>query len=876
MIGWFFVFFSLVVSLSANVAVAGDAYQKVSHDKIEVLYASEYEVLSKKVLDYELGLIEQYSDSYGFTLDDTQYVGLLSSHNQVANAYSTQIPLNLQMNFPAGALAVDYFSGTSWIKTLLLHESAHNFQLNPKKNPLSYYTHKVVKNSFFTLLLFAPVFPVPNLAESSFMLEGNAVLNESWHNNGGRLYNGALLAMTLTQARAGYITPERTYNNHLYFPYDTHHYIVGGFFHLYLAELYGIDKVNSYFYNFSGQWIPIFTNSVFKETFGKDFEESLAGYNAWLLGKYSGFEASEGKVLFSSKSAVKLNADAQSVYFLISDHLSKPTLIELDKKTGQTKKRKTNHRLGKVFKSKGKYYSLSSAHTSPERVEVGLYDSKGVLKEGSASKAVQSLNNKGEMVYFDIPSSFDEPQMYVDGAFYEQVNSSVYSYHGRHYYFVQEGKTRTLYEDKTALFSYQGWYGFVCDKDENGIYFITNTKNGSGLYRFSSGVISRMSSGDDIVDAKLLTRDSALVETVGAEGLSFREIRLESRVAEVEEITYFFEKDARFDALTFNERAVKSEEYNPLTNLHYASLSQSIMSSGDDVDFDIAVNFTDPLSQNAVRIFSSKFGDDVIAGVGYDSSAYRLSFGASLFGVLDHDKNESSREFGTYLYLSYPLMHNTYEKMDLKLSYLLSSERDEKEPLTLTLDYTKHKYFGHSMYLNSANDFQLSLGVDRDDKAIGGRYHYDSSLGNQFYASFDARGAYSDIAGAARKQGIKVEQYQNRFSDALNFEMASLNSDIYVKELLSAGVSLKKVFDFDKYFFSFPLSLRREALYTKYNYFNMRFLNDAQVDFHEVTMGVKADLLYFNSLALPLSVEYIINEDLKDANNFRVLFNLSF
>ena len=872
-----FLYLSLFsLSLFANVAVPGDMYKKISNDKIEVLYGEEYETLSKKVLDYERGLLKQYSDSYGFVLDDKQYVGLLSSHNQVANAYSTQIPFNLQMNFPAGAMSVDYFAGKSWIKMLLLHESAHNFQLNPKKNLLSYYTHKVVKNSFFTTLLFAPIFPLPNLAESSFMLEGNAVLNESWHNNGGRLYNGALLAMAITQARAGYITPERTYNDHLYFPYSAHHYIIGGFFHLYLAQIYGIDKVNSYFYNFSGQWIPIFTNSVFKETFGKSFEESLEGYNTWLLGKYCGFRSSEGKILFNSKSAVTLNANADTIYFLLSDHLSKPTLIELDKKTGKTKKSKTNYRLGKVFKSKEKYYSLSSAHTTPERIEVGLYDSEGELLKGSESKAMQSLSEEGKMVYFDIASSFDEPRMFVDGIFYAKVNSSVFTYHHRHYYFKQEGKTRTLYEDEKPLFSYQGWYGFVCDKDENGIYFITNTKNGSGLYRFSQGVVSKMSLGDDIVDAKLLTPDTALVETIGSDGMSFREIYLESREASVEEVTYFFEEDARFDALTFDVHDIESEEYNALTNLHYASLSQSITSTGDSVDFDISANFTDPFSQNSIKIFSSKYDEDVIAGVGYDSSLYRLNFGASVFGVLEHDDNESSRGFGTYLYLSYPLMHTTYEKMNLKLSYLLGAKRDEKEPLTLTFDYTNHKHFGHSMYLDSANDFQFSVGMDREDKTIGGRYHYAFSLGKQFYASFDLRGAMSDVTGHGQKHGIKVKSYHYKFSDALNFEMPSLNNDIYVKEYLNAGLSLQKVFDIDKYFFSFPLSLRREALYTKYNYYNMTFLKDTQKDFHEVTLGIKADLLYFNSLALPLSLEYIINENLENSNDFRFLFNLSF
>ncbi len=865
----------LAFSLSANVAVPGDSYKKIANAHVEVLYATEYDELAKEVLSFESELLKLYGKSYGFALDDRQYVGLLSSHNQVANAYSTQIPYNLQMNFPAGAMEVDYFAGKSWIKTLLLHESAHNFQLNPKKNRLSYYTHKVLKNSFFTFLAFVPVFPVPNLAESSFLLEGNAVLNESWHNNGGRLYNGALLAMTITQARAGYITPARTYNNHLYFPYGTHHYIVGGFFQLFLAQKYGIDRVNSYFYNFSGQWIPLFTNAIFKETFGKDFEEELREYAAWILNTYKGFTPTSSKILLHSKQAVSLSSDASSIYFLISNHRSNPELIVLDKKSGKMRKSETAHPMGKLFKIKGDYYARSSSHTSPTTIEVGLRDAKGRILVGSGGKAVQSLNGD-TMVYFDIASSFDEPQMYVDGAFYAQVNSSVYTYHDNYYYFKQEGKTRTLYENKKRLFSYQGWYGFVCDKDENGIYFIANSPNGTTLYRYHDKRVERVVQGDDIIDAKLLNSQTLLVETMGADGVNFQKLTLHPIASNVHEVRYFFEEDRRFNRLDFHAKPTKTDSYSPLANLHYSALNQSFITTPNGIDFDITANFTDPLSQNSIKLFTSKFDKDVIAGVGYDSSAYRLNFGLSLFGVIDHDKNESSRGFGSYLYLKYPLMQTLYKKMDLKLSYLLDDTYNEKEPLTLTLDYTNHHHFGHSMYLNAANDIALSVGLDRAEKAIGGRYHAATSVDGDYFAHVDLRAAYSDSKSAASKHGIKIVQYQNRFTDALNFEMPSLQDDIYVRTLLNGAVSLYKVFDVDRYFFTFPISLRREALYTKYNYYKMELFDNSERDFHEFTFGVKADMLYFNSLALPLGIEYIVNDNLKNANQFRVLFSLNF
>jgi hypothetical protein len=863
----------LALSASANVAVTGDRYRQIFDENIEVIYADEYTSLPQKVLGYESKLIQRYSDSYGYRLDDTQYVGLLSSHNQIANAFSTQIPLNLQMNFPGGSQMVDYFAGTSWIKTILLHESAHNFQLNPKKNMLSYYVHKVVKNSFYTTLLFAPIFPVPNLAESSFILEGNAVLNESWHNNGGRLYNGSLLAMNITQARAGYITPERTYNDHLYFPYTTHHYVVGGFFQLFLAQKYGIDKVNSYFYNFSGQWIPIFTNAIFKETFGMDFESALQAYSSWLLQEHRDFRESQGRLLFTSKSSVKLGSDEEEVYFLISDHLSAPTLVRLDKKSRKIKRKKTAHIMGRVFKVDGAFYTAASAHTSYNRIMAGLYDDEGKLLKGSESKAIQSVTD-GKMVYFDIASSFDTPQMYVDGEYYGQVNSSVFTYHDKHYYFKQKGKIRTLYENKKPLFSYKGWYGFVCDKDENGLYFIANSPHGSTLYLYHDNSLERVSDADDIIDAKLLPNNKALVETIGADGVSFREISLKASPAKVTEVRYFFEDDARFSTLDFTDSEKESHSYNPLSNLHYSALSQSIVSSADGVDFQLSATFADPLSQNKLSIFSAKVSKEVIAGVGYDLTAYRLAFHGSLFGVLDHDDNSSYRGFGTQLSLSYPLLETTYEKMDMALSYLLEDTKNEKEPLTLSLTYTNHQHFGHSMYLNAANDWQLAVGVDRGDKAVGATYLYASTVADELYTTLSLQGIASDSDGVGDKRGIKLQQYQNQFSDALNMEMPSLSNDIYVKNVLNAGVSMQKVFNLDKYFFTFPLSLRREALYGKYHYYNMEFFDTAREDFHEMTLGIKADLLYFNSLALPISFEYIYNDSLKNANNFRVLFDL--
>ena len=125
--------------------VPGDAYVHTRSKKIDLITAQEYHHETSAVMHYENAVLTNYETLYGYVLDDTLYLGLASSHNQIANAFSTQIPLNMQMNYIGGSLMPDYFAATSWLKTILIHETAHNFQLNAKRNPLSSFVHKIVK-----------------------------------------------------------------------------------------------------------------------------------------------------------------------------------------------------------------------------------------------------------------------------------------------------------------------------------------------------------------------------------------------------------------------------------------------------------------------------------------------------------------------------------------------------------------------------------------------------------------------------------------------------------------------------------------------------------------------------------------------------------
>jgi hypothetical protein len=856
-----------------------DSYLHTKSDNIDLIIASEYQKESSDILSFEEGLLQTYSKLYGYKLDDTLYLGLASSKNQIANAFSTQIPLNMQMNYIGGSLLPDYFSTTSWLKTILIHESAHNFQLNAKHNPLSKTAHKIFKNTPVTWLYIAPLFPVPNLMESSFMLEGNAVLNESLFDNGGRLYSGAFWAMTLTQAKAGLITPQRLYNDHLFFPYGTHHYIVGGFFQLFLAQRYGIEKVNRYFLAYSDQWLPFFTNAVCRNHFGKNFETLVFEYKEWLGKKMSEFHETEGKQVAFSKSFTALNSNKKEIFFLTTDNYSAPEMVKIDKRSTKAEKKRGNYLFGKAFKLEDKYYTLASASVENDKITIALFDEKGNPLKGSQSQALQTILPNGEKLYFDVARSYDGLHLYRDKKFLGVVNSSVISDEaGNYYYFKQQGNKRILCKNRESLFTFDGYYGKIADVNSNGkIYFIANSKAGSSLYSWYNGVLAKEVEGDDVIDAKLLDDHTALLAVMRADGIAFIKSELKPYETKVYERHYFFENNYVI-AKKLETKQPKLTTYNAWNNLHYSALTQNVeVTEDDEINFNISATFSDPLERNHLRIFTSRYDEESIAGIGYDNSSYLLDFGADIYGVLSHDENISDRGFGINAYMHYPWYHQTYTRGDIRLSMHMDSDKDAKSPLNLDINWRKSLQFGNSFYPDFYSKIGLFTVYDRSDIAYGARFSYMKDLLHELYAGADIHYAKSNTKRFAHNErGILIDDTAfSGMTDSSRFVMPSLSREIYAKEAFKAEVSLAKVLEFNKYYFSFPLSLRREVLYGKYRYFNLKG-NEKEYDFSEYTVGLTLELLVLHKLPLPISFEWLKNDDLKDANNFRMIVDLQF
>ncbi|HNC75470.1 MAG TPA: hypothetical protein PK362_11385, partial [Elusimicrobiota bacterium] len=293
----------------------------------------------------------QYEKQFGFALDERLYVGLISDYNQIANGFSTPLPNNRQINYIGGTELVDYFSVRSWLETLIYHETAHNYQLNAKDNPVSSSLHKVFGNG----MVISPFIIMPNIAVNSFLLEGNAVLNESWHGNGGRLYSGRFKVQTLLQVKAGYFTPERMHNHTLFFPYGEHHYSMGGFFQYYLAEKYGLVKTNRFFKENSLDWYwPFLTNNAMWRTIGRDFEGAMGDYVKSAKKDAQSVVEVQGKVLVRSKYFSSLNGDKDELYFLVNQEgVRAPELARFNLKSKSLLLRRESYMEGKVVKVGG-------------------------------------------------------------------------------------------------------------------------------------------------------------------------------------------------------------------------------------------------------------------------------------------------------------------------------------------------------------------------------------------------------------------------------------------------------------------------------------------------------------------------------------------
>ena len=140
------------------------------------------------------------------------------------------------------------------------------------------------------------------------------------------------------------------------------------------------------------------------------------------------------------------------------------------------------------------------------------------------------------------------------------------------------------------------------------------------------------------------------------------------------------------------------------------------------------------------------------------------------------------------------------------------------------------------------------------------------------YSTSDAKGLYAD-------DGIKISSNSVSQTDPTAFYIYALEDTNYFKEVASASIQMKKVFNTSWYDYFLILGLQRSYGYVKYQHFSLKDFSASLLDINQVTIGFNADLLLAHKQKFPLGVEYIYNDDstgLAQTHSFKAIYSTSF
>lgn len=892
-----------LVQRNQTVVPHDEPYYKATVRNTELIFTEQNKDFAEHAAGVEQHLQPDYEATFGYRMDSPLYVGLISDNNQIANGFSTQFPHNRQINYVGGAAAVDYFATTSWLDTLLFHETAHNYQLNAKDNPVSSTLHSVLGNGS----LMTPLIPaiVPNMFESSFMLEGNAVLNESRHGNGGRLYSGRFDALVHAQAKAGYLTPARTYNQTLYFPYGESSYVLGSHYQYFLADQYGLDATNRYFKMRSRYWyLPLVTNAPLRAAIGNNFDNTFADWATHEVEQAALAVMSEGEPLLTSKHFTALNSDEDEIFFLASPQdVRAPFHVALNRHTASLDKQRSTYRAGKLFRHDGDTWSMASGYSSPWRIYQGLYSESAYLNDDTRGRIIQGYTAAGEPVYFDVASSYDQPQLYVGETFYAQVNSSVEVHGDDLYYFVQDGPLRTLYRNRTALYAYQGYYGVIADVDSQGrVLFVANSEQGSTLFRLADNQVSRVLAEDDIVAARLLDDEQVLAVAIQADhyGYYLKPLQPRPQAPAVRALRWDHEDNAAENLHQERQPSALNldRRYHALTAMRYSATDLSLALYAEEDDdttpqdetdlhtlYNVQLRFADPLEQNELSLFSYRDEDlTQLAGVGYRNSQFFLLGGIKQYWVLDDQLDretppEDARNHGLSAELRLPLLQSGYWYSELASTWYQDYHLDEREPLAVQWGISRTTRFGNSYLPNKHFGLTGYQVDDRDDTSQGMSLSVMTDLPAEFYVG--ARGQFSrsdaDISQFQRR-GVELDQSQDFFAeDPSRVVIPALDDTYYAEQVAFGEASLSKVINLPWYSFKSPVSLRREALHLRYRHYDIDF-GVAELALNQAIVGLDAELLLFHRTPIRFAFEYAYTDDdrLTSENSFQLVTSVGF
>ena len=685
-----------VFSATAHLRPGDNEYLHYSGEKYNYVIHKQDLPLLPQLIGYNQNLNKIYEQEFQWRLDEKPTLILTSPSQQRVNGFATILP-HLMTQFYSGGTTggLDLFSSSSWLYTLLIHEVNHLYQLNIKsgENSLPAYIKKILGNTPALFLFALPLFPAPNFAIPTFLIEGSAVLNENRFGIGGRLYSGHQKALFLTGIQEKRFPLKKVINRHFEFP-TNEKYLVGSFFALWLAEKYGIENVNGFFHVHAKEYInPLLLKKSFVEHFGENYDKLYALFLEDYKTKALQLQKSSEKALATSYSFSPLNRIGDEILFFSGEDFRRPKRIgRYHRKTKKINFKSVDLPIGKPFLFKNEFHTVSSVSTSVETYEFSLI--------GDSYRSVPVFENKfifdrhpqkGEL-YAPTDRGFQPAQLFSGKTNLGITHSSaIFNKKGDVYFFRQKGTMRIAYRNQTPLFTFQGHYGFPADFDSKGnLLFIASSQWGSSLYKFEQGKIHRISKLDTIADAKSISDSQTLIYEITARGYEVKIIDLETPKEELPAFyKYKFESQNKTFFNDINKVAgiypqgvglqeVKSSNYGEQTEVQKINSGKiTPYRSVKNIKYSLTDLFFLKLPNGTVTSFQTLFSDPLAFS---NISVQGLFKNSKQVGSYSEQKGTSANLF--YL--------NKFHRTNWRLGYFFNKvSKTPKESKTFTEKFNK-------------------------------------------------------------------------------------------------------------------------------------------------------------------------------------------
>lgn len=833
----------------------------VSNDDDYYIYHTDgfFYILTQSDFKYLPKLIGQsrrsqilFEKEFSWNLDERTAVVATSNKNQVANAFATISPNNMVVFYKGGVEFLDSSSSSSWIDTLSSHEIAHVYQLNTK-NHLGVFLKKIFGNrSYIPIPIFPwPIFISPTAHLPMFLVEGNAVLNESRFNQGGRLMSGESLVLATELNLSGKADLPYIMNATLEFPFGKEKYIVGGYFQSYLASKYGFPVTNRFFLHHAENNVnPFDLKSSFAATFFDEYEDLYKNFQTSLKTKQKNYNAFRGHSLTTSISPVEFKRIDNIIYFVSSfDGKTPNRLNRFYTDTQNFVSEPTYLNPGRVFRYENKLYTASSYSRNERDIFYTLVDENYDFLPSFKDKYVTDIE-RNNISFFNMLESFDKGSLYKNQERMAETESkALLDKNGNIYFFKQEQNLKVLYKNQEKLTSIKTFYALLVDVPEsNEIYFVSNTENGSGLFCFCQNEFKRMLPYDNIINATkadqgflisfmntdryhiaYVDKPSIATETPFDTHTQFSMDYFKSPV-EVPEISltdspkpYFSLREMRFSAYTI--KFSRSKKYTLLAN---------------------TFNWIDPLFYSNLGVtvsLSNKLGYNAFD---YQYTPYATKFAMSAVNETEFYLDDTQKLTTNSVQLS--IKNDFLEKRNHRFSVGLDfkSEKNELLKNEITTAYFTYQYHD-SYFLNYLpySYFSLTPSIEKSTGRISQSYHIvaNKKLFYDLYVTL----------GFAKNDSAYFKLAEENASKSSFFERG-LNTPLHFATLFTSKVTqeaIEFIYDvpYSKYYYRFPISLRRLAPFVGYQkHQSEKFFHGTDIDkVIFATLGLETELLVLHN-----------------------------